>query len=292
MPNVSSKYINQIKEIYEQERKGLISKINKLTQELNDTKANLSERIDYLHKHLYETENKHKLELNESKYNNGIETKRLEDEKNLKIDKLQNIINSQNNTINDLKLKIKNLEDIMEEKESIYLKRERDIDNILNEKKDLENYFKNEIEQMNKKHNEEKANLISEYEQVIQQLSSELDTHKKNYSKALVEIAEKEIIIQKMVNEVNNEKQQMDNNVIKLKEKNSKDQKNLMKLNYDLKIESENKSEVIERLKTEIHNLNEENEKMKSRVKKMKKINSEMKLTNIKLNNVVKNMIK
>ena len=67
----------------------------------------MSERIDYLHKHLYETENKHKLELNESKYNNGIETKRLEDEKNLKIDKLQNIINSQNNTINDFNNRVK-----------------------------------------------------------------------------------------------------------------------------------------------------------------------------------------
>jgi len=292
VPNVSSKCINQIKEIYEQERKGLISKINKLTQELNDTKSNLSERIDYLHKHLYETENKHKLELNESKYNNGIETKKLEDEKNLKIDKLQNIINSQNDTINDLKLKIKNFEDIMNEKESIYLKRDREIDNILKEKKDLENYFKNEIVQINKKHNEEKENLISEYELVIKQISSELDINKNNYAKALEEIAEKENIIQNMVNEVHNEKQQMDNNVMKLKEKNSKDQRNLMKLNYELKLESENKSEIIERLKTEIHDLNEENEKMKSRVKKMKKINSEMKLTNIKLNNVVKNKFK
>ena len=291
-PNVSSKCINQIKEIYEQERKGLISKINKLTQELNDTKSNLSERIDYLHKHLYETENKHKLELNESKYNNGIETKRLEDEKNLKIDKLQNIINSQNNTINDLELKIKNLVEVMDKKESIYLKRDRDIDNILNEKKEIENYFKNEIKQINKKHNEEKENLISEYEQVIRQLSSELDINKKNYAKVLVEIAEKENIIQNMLNEVNNEKKQMDNNVMKLKEKNSNDQRNLMKLNYELKLESENKSEIIDRLKTEIHNLNEENEKMKSRVKKMKKINSEMKLTNIKLNNVVKNKFK
>ena len=291
-PNVSSKCINQIKEIYEQERKGLISKINKLTQELNDTKINMTERIDYLHKHLYETENKHKLELNESKYNNGIETKRLEDEKNLKIDKLQSIINSQNDTINDLELKIKNLEEAINEKENIYLKRDRDIDNILNEKKELENYFKDEIEQINKKHNEEKENLISEYEQVIRQLSSELDTNKKNYAKALVEIAEKENIIKNMVNEVNNEKLQMDDNVMKLKEKSSKDQRNLMKLNYELKLESDNKSEVIDRLKTEIQNLNEENEKMKFRVKKMKKINSEMKLTNIKLNNVVKNKFK
>ena len=291
-PNVSSKCINQIKEIYEQERKGLISKINKLTQKLNDTKINMTERIDYLHKHLYETENKHKLELNESKYNNGIETKRLEDEKNLKIDKLQSIINSQNDTINDLELKIKNFEEAINEKENIYLKRDRDIDNILNEKKELENYFKDEIEQINKKHNEEKENLISEYEQVIRQLSSELDTNKKNYAKALVEIAEKENIIKNMVNEVNNEKLQMDDNVMKLKEKSSKDQRNLMKLNYELKLESDNKSEVIDRLKTEIQNLNEENEKMKSRVKKMKKINSEMKLTNIKLNNVVKNKFK
>jgi hypothetical protein len=154
MPNISSRYVNQIKEIYEQEKKGLILKINKLTQELDDTKRNLTERIEYLHKHLYEVENKHKKELNESKYNNGIETKRLEDEKNIKIDKLQNIINSQNDIINNLKLKINQLETTMSDKESAYLKKDRDISHINNEKEDLENYYKNEIEQLKKKHTE------------------------------------------------------------------------------------------------------------------------------------------
>ena len=145
-PNISLKYVNQIKEIYEQERKGLILKINELTQELESTKKNLSERIEYLHRHLYEVENKHKLELNEERSKNGSETKKLEDEKNIKINKLQNIINSQNNTINELKEKIKNLENSINDKESIYLKKDRDVGNIINEKESLENYYKNEIE--------------------------------------------------------------------------------------------------------------------------------------------------
>lgn len=103
LPNLSSRYVKQIKEVYEQERKGLISKINQLTQELKDTKQNLSERIDYLHRHLYEIESKHRNELSEAKNKSNIETKKLEEEKNIKINKLQNIINSQNSTINELK---------------------------------------------------------------------------------------------------------------------------------------------------------------------------------------------
>ena len=289
IPNVSSRYINQIKNIYEQERSGLITKINHLTQELDETKKNLSERLDYLHKHLYEIENKHKIELNEAKNNNGIQTKRLEEEKNLKIDKLQNIIKSQNDTINDLKTKIKNLENSMNERESIYHKKNRDVDNIINEKESLENYYKNEIEQIKKRHTEEKASLISEYEKVINQISKELDINKKNYMDSLNEIKEREDMIQNVIKKAQNEKEQMDYTIMKLKEQNNRDQQNLMNLNSELKNENEFKSEQIEQLKNELKNRSEANEKMKLKVKKMKKQNSEMKLNNTKLNNVVKN---
>ena len=265
----------------------------------NNTKKNLSERIEYLHKHLYEVENKHKIEINEEKSKIGTETRRLEDEKNIKISKLQNIINSQNNTINELKEKIMNdfielylpekeaIPSTMNDKESIYLKKDRDVGNIIKEKESLENYYKNEIEQMKKKHNDEKLSLISEYEHVINQISAELDINKKNYLNALKEIKERENMIQNVVDNANSEKEQMNNNLIKLKEQNIKDQRNLMKLNSDLKSESENKTEQIEQLKTEIKNLSEANERMKSKVKKMKKHNS-MKLTNKELINLVK----
>ena len=287
LPNLSSRYVKQIKEVYEQERKGLISKINQLTQELKDTNKNLSERIDYLHRHLYEIESKHRNELSEAKNKSDIETKKLEEEKNIKINKLQNIINSQNSTINELKESIKNLQNTMSEKESSYLKKDRDADNIINEKESLENYYKNEIEQIKKKHNEEKLSLISEYEHVINQISAELDINKKNYLNALKEIKERENMIQNVVDNANNEKELMNNNLIKLKEQNTQDQKKLMKLNSELKNESENKTEQIEQLRTEIKNLSEENEKMKSKVKKMRKLNSEKKISNTKMNNII-----
>ena len=122
IPNLSSTYVGQIKEIYEQERKGLIIKINKLTQDLDITKKNLSERISYLHKHLYEIENKYKLDLREQSDKNLIESKKLEEEKNIKISKLQNIISDQNNIINELQSKIKNLESTISDKENTFLK--------------------------------------------------------------------------------------------------------------------------------------------------------------------------
>ena len=109
IPNLSSTYVSQIKEIYEQDRKGLITKINKLTHELDITKKNLSVRISYLHKHLYEIENKYNIDLREQSDRNLIDSKKLEEEKNMKITKLQNIISDQNNIINELQSKIKNL---------------------------------------------------------------------------------------------------------------------------------------------------------------------------------------
>jgi hypothetical protein len=291
VPSISSKYIKQIREIYEQERKSLITKINKLTQELDNTKKNLSERIGYLHKHLYEIENKYKIDLREQNHNNLIEMKKSEEEKNIKIAKLQNIISDQNNIINESNLKIKNLEDIILNKENSLSKVNRKIKNMLEEKESLDNYYKNEIEQMKKRHNEEKESLISEYEHVINQISAELDINKKNYFNALKEIKEKENMIQNVVDNAANEKEQLSNDILKLKEQNNLEQNNLMEINSELKYESEYKSEEIEQLKNEIKNLTEENEMMKSKVNKMSKNNSGVKFTNSRINQMIKDTL-
>ena len=291
IPNLSSKYVNQIKDIFGQEKKNLIIKINYLTQELEDTKKNLTERITYLHKHLYEIENKYETDIREQSNQNLLELKRAEEEKNSQTAKFQNIIKDQNNIINELKAKIKNLENTITDKENSYLKSNRKIENILNEKETLEKYYKNEIEQMKKKHIEEKESLISEYEHVINQISAELDINKKNYFNALKEIKEKENMIQNVVDNANNEKEQMNNDILKLKEQNNLEQNNLMEINSELKFESENKTEEIEQLKNEIKNLTEENEMMKSRVKKLNGANYDMKYYNSKINEIVNNTL-
>ena len=59
---------------------------DKLTQDLDITKKNLSERISYLHKHLYEIENKYKLDLREQSDKNLIESKKLEEDEKKKKD--------------------------------------------------------------------------------------------------------------------------------------------------------------------------------------------------------------
>ena len=291
IPSMGSIYIKQIKEIYEQERKNLIMKINKLTQELDNTKKNLSERINYLHKHLYEVENKHELDLREQNNKNLIDSKKIEEEQNIKVTKMQNIISDQNNIINELKLKIKDLEAKINDKENSYLKSNRKIDNIISEKDALEKYYKNEIEQMKKKHTEEKESLISEYEHVINQISAELDINKKNYFNALKEIKEKEGMIQDVVDSANNEKEQMTNDIIKLKEQNNLEQNNLMEINSQLKYESENKTEEIEFLRNEIQSLTEENEIMKSKVKKMNQYNHGDRFSNSKINEIIRDTL-
>ena len=291
IPNLSSRYVNQIKDIFGQEKKNLIIKINNLTQELDTTKKNLTERITYLHKHLYEIENKYETDIREQENNHLLNLKKAEEEKNEQTTKLQNIIKEQNNTINELKTKIKNLENIMTEKENSYLKSNRKIENILNEKDTLENYYKNEIEQMKKKHIEEKESLISEYEHVINQINAELDINKKNYFNALKEIKEKENMIQNVVDNANNEKEQMNNDILKLKEQNNLEQNNLMEINSELKFESENKTEEIEQLKNEIKNLTEENEMMRSKFKKYNGSNYDKKYYNTKINEIVNNTL-
>ena len=291
IPNLSSRYVKQIKEIYEQERKSLIDKINKLIQELDTTKTNLSERISYLHKHLYEIENKYKMDLREQNNKNLINSKKTEEENNKKVEKLQNIISDQNNIINELNLKIKNLENQISEKDNSFSKTNRKIENILNEKDSLENYYKNELEQLKKRHNEEKESLISEYEHVINQISAELDINKKNYFNALKEIKEKENMIQNVVDKAFNEKEQLNNDIIKLKEQNNLEQNNLMEINSELKFESENKTEEIEQLKNEIKNLTEENELMKSKVKKMNGQNNGVIFSNSRIKEMIKDTL-
>ena len=81
IPNLSCKYVGQIKDIFSQEKKSLILKINNLTQELENTKKNLTERITYLHKHLYEIENKYESDLREQSNKNLLELKKSEEEK-------------------------------------------------------------------------------------------------------------------------------------------------------------------------------------------------------------------
>ena len=290
--NTSSKYISQIKEIYEQEKRNYIIKINNLTQELENTKANLSERINFLHKHLYEIENKHETNIREQNDKNLLEMKKVEEEKSIEIKNLQNIISDQNNIINELKTKIKDLESTITDKESLFLKSKTKIDNISKEKESIENFYKNEIEQIKKKHNEEKENLISEYEHVINQISAELDINKKIYLNALKEIKEKENMIQNVMDDANNEKEQLNNNIIKLKEQNNFEQNNLLEINSDLKFESENKSEKIEQLKNEIKNLTEENEMMKSKFKKMNNNNNfDIDYYNSKINEIIRDTL-
>ena len=53
-------------------------------------------------------------------------------------------------------------------------------------------------------------------------------------------------MIQNIVDNANSEKELQNNNLMRLREQNNKDQKNLMKLNSELKNESENKSEQIQ----------------------------------------------
>jgi hypothetical protein len=64
---MSKKYVNEIKEIYEKEKNDLKKKIIELTKDLNSTKKNLEERIDYLHQRLNEVNLKNKNDFGENK---------------------------------------------------------------------------------------------------------------------------------------------------------------------------------------------------------------------------------
>ena len=227
------------------------NKIEELSSNLENTKINLSERIDILDEHIHKIDENNKNEIININSKNLKEINSITSEKDSEINQLQKIIEKQRDKINELKEENKILEnDLIKsiKMKNISLK-ERD--EALIDKKNQENFYVKDIDNMILSQEEEKKKLVNGYEDKFIKTNSEYHDEKDKLLNELKNLQENFEMI-KIEHEKNIEK--LNNNKIRLDAENKKRDVE----NEQLKQEAESLKDNLKRTKTKIEEIEEE----------------------------------
>ena len=288
---MSKKYVNEIKEIYEKEKNDLKKKIIELTKDLNSTKKNLEERIDYLHQHLNELNSKNKNDLEKINVEHKKEITNIISEKDSQIQFLMEEVNKQKEIILDLNNKNKEYEIIINKNKEEYCNEinnlNYDLENLCHEKNRMECFYKKKIEEINNIYQCEKEKIIGNYEMTISKLNDGFSDSKEKYLRV---IQERENNFKQFEENVNKEKNELNSIIDKLKEVNitsEKDQNELIKMNDVLKQALEQVNNELGKTKEDLKYSNKENKKLIKKNTKMLDENAEIKKANDTLHGYV-----
>lgn len=290
-PSQTQSYINEIKQIYESEKRELQSKIDSLTTELLTTKQTLNDRIDFLHNHLDENNQAHKTQLNQLNTAHISELKNVLSEKDTQIAKLiednKRLIEANSNLQN----KVKEYENILQTNNYNHSNELTQLNSHLNtlnkENSSMELFFKKKIEEINAVHENEKNNIIVSYEHTVDKLNQGYVESKEKYANI---IKQREEYIKEIVNEHQKEKNDLNDIIAKLKECNSEsknDQEELIKMNEVLKLTLNNVNSELTEIKKELKRNEKEKKKMGSTINKLSNKNEELRVGNEKLHGIV-----
>ena len=225
-----------IEEKYLQGSTNIGTKIEELSSNLENTKINLSERIDVLDDKIHKIDETSKNEMININSKNLKEINDIMTEKDSEIKQLQSIIEQQKNKIKELKegniLLENELNNCIKLKEQSLSERNE----TLSEKKRQENFFVKDIDDMILSQEEEKRKLVNGYEDKFIKTNSDYHDDKDkllNELKTLQENFENlKIEHEKNIEKLNNNKVQLDadnrrksqeKEQLKLEEKNLKD---------------------------------------------------------------------
>jgi len=227
------------------------NKIEELSSNLQNTKINLSERIDVLDEHIHKLDETSKNELININSKNLKEINDITTEKDSEIKQLQMIIEKQKDKIKELKEENKILENDLIN--SIKMKNQslKERDDALTEKKNQENFFIKDLDDMILSQEEEKKKLVNGYEDKFFKTNNEYHDEKDKLLNELKNIQENFENI-KVEHEKNIEK--LNNNKIRLDAENKRRDAE----NEQLKKEAESLKETLKRTKTKIEEMEEE----------------------------------
>ena len=227
------------------------NKIEELSSNLQNTKINLSERIDVLDEHIHKLDETSKNELININSKNLKEINDITTEKDSEIKQLQMIIEKQKDKIKELKEENKILENDLIN--SIKMKNQslKERDDALTEKKNQENFFIKDLDDMILSQEEEKKKLVNGYEDKFFKTNNEYHDEKDKLLNELKNIQENFENI-KVEHEKNIEK--LNNNKIRLDAENKRRDAE----NEQLKKEAESLKDTLKRTKTKIEEMEEE----------------------------------
>ena len=195
------------------------NKLEELTNNLQNTKINLSERLDVLDEHIHKIDEINKNELINMNSKNLKEINDLTIEKDAEIKQLQLIIEKQREKIKELKTQNKILEDDLFNSIKIKSQSIKERDDALVEKKNHENFFIKDLDEMILAQEEEKKKLVNGYEDKFIKTNSEYHDEKEKLLNELKNIQENFENL-KIEHEKNIEK--LNNNKIRLDKENKK----------------------------------------------------------------------
>lgn len=240
-----------IDEKYLQGNTNIEDKIEELTCNLENTKINLSERIDVLDDHIHKINEINKDDLININSRNLKEINDITSEKDYEINQLQLIIEKQKEKIRELKDVNRMLEN--ELINSIKLKNQslKERDEALDDKKAQEKAFIKDLDEMILSQEDEKKKLVNGYEDKFIKTNSDYHDEKDKLLNELKAIQENFESL-KVEHEKNIEK--LNDNKVKL----DADNKRRDLENEQLKKEEENLKENLKRTKTKIDEIEEE----------------------------------
>ena len=227
------------------------NKIEELSSNLQNTKINLSERIDVLDEHIHKLDETSKNELININSKNLKEINDITTEKDSEIKQLQMIIEKQKDKIKELKEENKILENDLIN--SIKMKNQslKERDDALTEKKNQENFFIKDLDDMILSQEKEKKKLVNGYEDKFFKTNNEYHDEKDKLLNELKNI-QKNFENIKVEHEKNIEK--LNNNKIRLDAENKRRDAE----NEQLKKEAESLKDTLKRTKTKIEEMEEE----------------------------------
>ena len=240
-----------IDEKYLQGNTNIEDKIEELTCNLENTKINLSERIDVLDDHIHKINEINKDDLININSRNLKEINDITSEKDYEINQLQLIIEKQKEKIRELKDVNRMLEN--ELINSIKLKNQslKERDEALDDKKAQEKAFIKDLDEMILSQEDEKKKLVNGYEDKFIKTNSDYHDEKDKLLNELKSIQENFENL-KVEHEKNIEK--LNDNKVKLDAENKR--RDLE--NEQLKKEEENLKDNLKRTKTKIDEIEEE----------------------------------
>ena len=236
---------------YLQGNTNIEDKIEELTCNLENTKINLSERIDVLDEHIHKINEINKDDIININSRNLKEINDITSEKDSEINQLQSIIEKQKEKIRELKEGNKMLEN--ELINSIKLKNQsiKERDEALNDKKTQEKAFIKDLDEMILSQEDEKKKLVNGYEDKFIKTNSDYHDEKDKLLNELKTIQENFENL-KVEHEKNIEK--LNDNKVKLDAENKR--RDLE--NEQLKKEEENLKDNLKRTKTKLDEIEEE----------------------------------
>ena len=284
-------YINEIKQIYESEKRELQSKIDALTTELLTTKKTLNERIDFLHQHLDENNQSHKTQINHLNTNHINELKTVLSEKDTQIAQLIDDNKHLHEANVALQSKLTEYENILQANNINHNKELTQLNSHLNtlnqENSSIELFFKKKIEELNAVHENEKNNIIVSYEHTVEKLNQGYVESKEKYANI---IKQREDYIKELLTEHQKEINDLNDIITKLKECNNTsktDQEQLIKMNDVLKQTLTTTNNELNDIKKELKRNEKEKQKMGSTITKLSTKNEELRVGNEKLHGIV-----